>query len=95
MPIDWDEIKTWVKDTTKLALKETEDLTRKGKLKMEIFTLSSEKNYLLRTLGTLLYSEYKKSKAVSLNDKMKEILDKIQKTEEKINEKKEQLKKEG
>lgn len=94
MPVDWNEVKSWVKNTTKIALRETEDLTRKGKLKMEIFTLSSEKNYLLRNLGALLYSEYKKDKEVSLSAKMKEIVDKIQKTEEKINEKRAQLKKE-
>ena len=94
MPIEWDNIKTWVKDTTKIALKEAEDLTYKGKIKMQIFSLTHEKERLIIRLGELVYSDYKKNQVKTLNEKALEIIDKIQKTDEKIREKKEELKKE-
>ncbi len=94
MPIEWDNIKTWVKDTTKIALKEAEDLTYKGKIKMQIFSLTHEKERLIIRLGELVYSDYKKNQVKTLNEKALEIIDKIQKTDEKIREKKEGLKKE-
>jgi hypothetical protein len=94
MPIEWDNIKTWVKDTTKIALKEAEDLTYKGKIKMQIFSLTHEKERLIIRLGELIYSDYKKNQITILNEKAMEIIDKIKKTDDKIKEKKEELKKE-
>lgn len=94
MPIEWDNIKTWVKDTTKIALKEAEDLTYKGKIKMQIFSLTHEKERLIIKLGELIYSDYKKNQITILNEKAMEIIDKIKKTDDKIKEKKEELKKE-
>jgi len=94
MPIEWDNIKTWVKDTTKIALKEAEDLTYKGKIKMQIFSLTHEKERLIIRLGELIYSDYKKNQITILNEEAMEIIDKIKKTDDKIKEKKEELKKE-
>jgi len=91
MPIDWNEIKTWVKDTTKIALKEAEDLSIKGKLKMEIFSLSHERDRLFLNLGKFIYTEYSNSKKVELNEKILETINKIHKTEEKIKETKEEF----
>ena len=91
MPIDWNEIKTWVKDTTKIALKEAEDLSIKGKLKMEIFSLSHERDRLFLNLGKFIYPEYSNCKKVELNEKILETINKIRKTEEKIKETKEEF----
>ena len=91
MPIDWNEIKTWVKDTTKIALKEAEDLSIKGKLKMEIFSLSHERDRLFLNLGKFIYTEYSNSKKVELNEKILETINKIHKTKEKIKETKEEF----
>ncbi|MCX7785097.1 MAG: hypothetical protein N2201_02540 [candidate division WOR-3 bacterium] len=96
MPIIWEDVKTWLKDTTKLALKEAEDLTYKGKIKLQIFSLEREKDRLLQNLGEILYTEYKKhydpTKMFNLSEKMIEIINRLQKTEEKIKQKKEELK---
>ncbi len=94
MPIEWENIKTWVKDTTKIALKEAEDLTIRGKLKMEIFSLTHEKERLLIKLGEHIYTGSKKETVTNIDEKAKEVIDKIKRTEEKIKDKKEELKKE-
>lgn len=95
MPIDWNDIKNWVKDTTKIAMKEAEDLTAKGKLKMEIFSLTRQKERYLISLGKELYHEYKKRIEYNLSTEIKTLLDKIDKVEELIKKKKEELKKQG
>lgn len=92
MPIEWHDVKNWLKDVTKLAIKEAEDLTTKGKIKIEIFSLSQERERLLTSLGSLIYNEYKKSTELKLTDKMTEIINRIDKIEEKIKLKKEELK---
>lgn len=94
MPIEWDNIKTWVKDTTKIALKEAEDLTYKGKIKMQIFSLTHEKERLLMKLGEHVYLESKKDQSTTIDEKAKEIINRIKKTDENIKDKKEELKKE-
>jgi hypothetical protein len=95
MPIEWKEVKSWLKDTTKLAIKEAEDLTVKGKLKMQIYTLTNEKDRLILNLGNLFYTEYKKNQTTTSNEKIIEIINKIQDIEEKIKQKKDELKKEN
>ena len=94
MPIEWDNIKTWVKDTTKIALKEAEDLTYRGKIKMEIFSLTHEKERMLMKLGEHIYSEAKTGLLTTIDEKAKEIIERIKKTDEKIRQKKVDLKKE-
>jgi hypothetical protein len=92
MPIDWNEIKSWVKNTTRIAMKEAEDLTAKGKLKMEIFSLTRQKERYLLELGKLRYQEHKKQMEFNLSSDLKILFDKIDKIEEKIKTKKEELK---
>ncbi len=94
MPIIWQDVKSWLKETTKLAIKEAEDLTYKGKIKMQIYTLSHEKEHLIFNLGSLFYTEFRKNPEFKYGEKILEIVSKIHKTEEKIKEKKEELKKE-
>ncbi len=36
----WDDVRVWLTDATKTALKEAEDLTRRGRLKMELMRVS-------------------------------------------------------
>jgi hypothetical protein len=61
---------------------------------MQIFSLTHEKERLIIRLGELIYSDYKKNQITILNEKAMEIIDKIKKTDDKIKEKKEELKKE-
>ncbi|MCX8014776.1 MAG: hypothetical protein N2748_02040 [candidate division WOR-3 bacterium] len=92
MPMEWEDVKNWLKDVTKLALKEAEDLTTKGKIKIEIFSLSQERERLFSQLGNLFYNEYQKHSEIKLSEKIIETINKIEKIEEKIKLKKEELK---
>lgn len=93
MLIEWKEVKSWLKDTTKLAIKEAEDLTTKGKLKMQIYALLHEKDRLLLNLGNNLYAEYKENQTITSNENALEIINKIQKINDKIKDKKAELRK--
>ncbi len=96
MPILWEDVKNWLKDKTEFALKEAEDLTYKGKIKLQLFSLEREKERLLQELGMQFYHEYQKQAetvtTITINEKMFGIINRIQKTEEKIKQKKEELK---
>lgn len=54
----WDDVKDWLSDATKVAIKEAEDLTRKGKLKMEMLTLSRRIEKKMAELGGFVYHNF-------------------------------------
>lgn len=93
MPIDWNDIKNWVKDTTKIAIKEAEDLTTKGKLKMEIFSLSRQKEQLLVILGNLVLERHRRQMSIIIDEEFTGLTEKIDKLDEKISLKKNALSK--
>lgn len=92
MPLDWDEVKTWFKDTTKIALKEAEELTTKGKIKMEIFSLSHKKDRLIYSIGDHIYAEYKKNMTITVSQDLLEIIDELRRVEERLRKKKDEAK---
>jgi hypothetical protein len=53
----WDEVRDWLSDATRTAIREAEDLTRRGKLKLEIMRLSSRLERKLAELGGLVYKQ--------------------------------------
>lgn len=57
----WDDVRLWMTDATKTALKEAEDLTRRGRLKMELVRLSREMEKKMADLGVKVYSRYSKT----------------------------------
>uniref|UniRef100_A0A7C6A8P4 Four helix bundle protein n=1 Tax=candidate division WOR-3 bacterium TaxID=2052148 RepID=A0A7C6A8P4_UNCW3 len=79
----WDDIKDWLGDATKVAIKEAEDLTRKGKLKMTIFSLSRKIEKKLAELGGLVYHNLTKAENFDLtsDERVKNYLKEIRKLE--------------
>ena len=57
----WDDVRLWMTDATKTALKEAEDLTRRGRLKMDLVRLSREMEKKMADLGVKVYSRYSKA----------------------------------
>jgi len=57
----WDDVRLWMTDATKTALKEAEDLTRRGRLKMDLVRLSRELEKKMADLGVKVYARYSKT----------------------------------
>ena len=52
----WGDVRLWLTDATKTALKEAEDLTRRGRLKMDLMRVSREIEKKMADLGAKVYS---------------------------------------
>jgi hypothetical protein len=63
----WDDVKDWLSDATKVAIKEAEDLTRKGKLKMEMLALSRKIEKKMAELGGFVYHNLSKNESYDLS----------------------------
>jgi hypothetical protein len=57
----WDDVRYWLTDATRSAIKEAEDLTRRGRLKMEIMRLSREIERNMAKLGGKVYDRATKT----------------------------------
>lgn len=57
----WDDVRLWMTDATKTALKEAEDLTRRGRLKMELVRLGHELEKKMADLGVKVYGRCSKT----------------------------------
>jgi hypothetical protein len=57
----WDDVRVWLTDATKTALKEAEDLTRRGRLKMDLVRLSRELEKKMADLGVKVYGRYSRT----------------------------------
>jgi hypothetical protein len=79
----WDDVKTWLSDATKTAIKEAEDLSRKGKLKMEMMSLSRHIEKKMAELGGMVYHTLSQAKTSELgqNEKVKVYFKEIRKME--------------
>jgi hypothetical protein len=96
----WKEVTTWLSETTKSAIKETEDLARLGRVRMEVLGINTALNDKFTALGGVVYEMIKKGGQSSIkNDpKVKKLaaeiaelearLSKTKKTEEPIGTKK-------
>jgi len=62
----WDDVRLWMTDATKTALKEAEDLTRRGRLKMELVRLGHELEKKMADLGVKVYGRYSKTPDVPI-----------------------------
>jgi len=79
----WDDVKDWLSDATKVAAKEAEDLTRKGKLKIEMLSLSRKIEKKMAELGGFVYHSLSKTESFdsAQNDKVKGYVKEIRKLE--------------
>jgi hypothetical protein len=57
----WDDVRVWLGDATRTAVKEAEDLTRRGRLKLELLRLSRDIEKAMAKLGGKVYDRMKKS----------------------------------
>ncbi len=57
----WDDVRVWLTDATRTAIREAEDLTRRGRLKMDIMNLSHKIDRKMARLGGLVYDRWKES----------------------------------
>ncbi len=90
----WEKVKNWLEDTTKQVLKETEDLSRKGRLKMQISSLNREIDKKFSYLGGLVYQLINEGKTdIAEEEKVKEVILEIKKLEEELKLKEEEYKK--
>jgi len=89
----WEKVKNWLEDTTKQVLKETEDLSRKGRLKMQIGALNREIDKKFSYLGGLVYQMMNEGNLVIEDEKVKEVIKEIEKLEKELKEKEEEYKK--
>jgi hypothetical protein len=55
----WEDVREWLSDATRTAMREAEDLTRRGKLKLEIMNLSSRLERRLAEFGSRVYEDQK------------------------------------
>jgi hypothetical protein len=51
----WDDVATWLTGAAGTAIREAEDLTRRGRLKMEILGLSQQTEKAMAKLGGRVY----------------------------------------
>jgi len=89
----WEKVKNWLEDTTKQVLKETEDLSKKGRLKMQIGSLNREIDRKFSYLGGLIYQMITEGRLTIEDEKIKETIKEIEKLEKELKEKEEIYKK--
>jgi len=51
----WEDVRDWLSDATRTAIREAEDLSRRGRLKVEIMNLSRRIEKKLAELGGVVY----------------------------------------
>jgi hypothetical protein len=77
----WSDVRMWMTDATKTALKEAEDLTRRGRLKMELVRLSHELEKKMADLGVKVYGRYAKTPdaPIAVDDELRALMREIAK----------------
>ncbi len=83
MSVLWKDVRNWLADATKSAIKETEDLARRGRIKMEILGINTALNDKFLALGGVVYELLKKGERTSIknDEKVKKLVAEIAKLE--------------
>lgn len=79
MSVLWKEVTSWLSEATKSAIKETEDLAKIGRLKLEILGINTALNDKFAALGGVIYELAKKGKLneTDSNTQIKKLIDEI------------------
>ncbi|MEO0096561.1 MAG: hypothetical protein ABIK78_00485 [candidate division WOR-3 bacterium] len=94
MPSLWEKVKNWLEDTTKQVLKETEDLSKKGRIKIQISSLNREIDKKFSYLGGLIYQMINEGKMnIAEDENVREVINEIKRLEEELKLKEEEYKK--
>ena len=72
----WDDVRLWMTDATKTALREAEDLTRRGRLKMDLVRLGRELEKKMADLGVKVYGRYSKAPdaPIAVDDELRTLM---------------------
>jgi hypothetical protein len=72
----WDDVRLWMTDATKTALREAEDLTRRGRLKMDLVRLGRELEKKMADLGVKVYGRYSKTPdaPIAVDDELRALM---------------------
>ncbi len=94
MALLWNDVKNWLTDATKTAIREAEDLTRKGKLKIAMLNLNRALEKTFAELGGLTYHilEAKKRQDIYKNAEIKLLVKRIERLEGQLRAKKREWK---
>ncbi|MEO0081930.1 MAG: hypothetical protein ABIL25_06520 [candidate division WOR-3 bacterium] len=77
----WEDVCEWLTDATRSAIKEAEDLTRRGRLKMDIVNLSRQIERGLAELGGVVYEQVsaETNAPVVVDTRIKQLVEKLAK----------------
>ncbi len=77
----WEDVREWLTDATRSAIKEAEDLTRRGRLKMDIVNLSRQIERGLAELGGVVYEQVsaEADAPVVVDTRIKQLVEKLAK----------------
>lgn len=75
----WKEVTTWLSEATKSAIKETEDLARRGRVRMEVLGINTALSDRFVALGGVVYEIVKKGerRSIKANAKVKKLVAEI------------------
>jgi len=90
----WDDVKKWLGDTSQTVAREAELLTKKGKIKLELFDLNRRLEKAFADLGGIVYDEgiIKKKRSFLEGRKVAETVEIIKKLEAMRGKREEELK---
>lgn len=79
----WGDVRVWLTDATKTALKEAEDLTRHGRLKMDLMRTSREIEKKMADLGAKVYARFSRNPDVPVvaDEELKRLMQEIARLE--------------
>jgi len=82
----WDDVRVWLTDATRSAIKEAEDLSRRGRLKMDLLRLSRDIEKTMAKLGGKVYNRVSKSPdaPVVLDDELNRLVREIARLESEL-----------
>ena len=82
----WKEVTTWLSEATKSAIKETENLARRGRIRMEVLGINTALNDRFVALGGMVYEIIKKGERSSIkaNAKVKKLVAEIAELEARL-----------
>ncbi len=86
----WKEVTTWLSEATRSAIKETEDLARRGRVKMELLGINTALSDKFAALGGVVYEIIKKPGrgSIKANAKVKKLVAEIARLEAQLRTKK-------
>ena len=86
----WKEVTTWLSEATRSAIKETEDLARRGRVKTELLGINTALSDKFAALGGVVYEIIKRPGrgSIKANAKVKKLVAEIAKLEAQLRAKK-------